>query len=429
MIPYNLIRNLPKLASIAFLSLTLSLPVPAAEPTDALLLQKGQSYLEEAIRIRRILHQCPEPCYQETKTSEFLAEYLKQMGLEVQTGIAGTGMKVVLRGKAARPVIGIRADMDALPITEQTGLPFSSRNDGFMHACGHDVHMTNGLIAARILSDIKDRIPGTVVFFFQPCEEGSLQGMSSGAQRMMEAGALENPKVEAMVGLHVLPAIPVGSVASREGPIMASVDSLSITLKGKASHGAFPHEGIDAIYAAATAIQQFQSLISRFKNPKESAVLTIGTIQGGVRRNVLAETVHMEGTVRTFSADTQEKIKEGMARILKGLDVSMGTSHDFQYHMGHRFVKNDTDLTRRVTGAFRRLLGETHVLPTDPLTIGEDFSEYSHSIPSCFFFLGTGKAEALHSSTFSVEEEMLRYGPVTLAAAALEAMEQNQSTD
>lgn len=388
-----------------------------------LLQQKTRDYYPEAVKIRRHLHQFPEPCFKENKTSQFIADYLKKLGLKVQTGIAGTGIKAVLDGTVAQPVVGIRADMDALPILEMTGFAFASQNKGFMHACGHDAHITNALMAARILSECKEKIPGTIVFIFQPCEEGTPDGSPSGADQMIAAGALENPKIGAMVGLHVMPGYPAGQVALREGPLMANVASVFITIHGKASHGALPHQGVDAIYAASTAIVQFQSLISRYKDPNERGVLTIGTIKGGVRLNVIPDKVEMEGTVRTFSFDTQEIIRQGMENILKGLVISTGITYDFRFEKTNMFVKNDPPLTRQVVPVFRQLLGEGNVRVTDPLTIGEDFAVYSHKVPSLLFFLGAGEKGALHTPDFSVAEDTFYYGPLLLATAALESLE------
>ncbi|MCP5102127.1 MAG: amidohydrolase [bacterium] len=384
--------------------------------------QKTGELFPEAVKIRRQLHQFPEPCFKENKTSRFIADYLRKCGLEVHTGIAGTGIKAVLRGAKEKPVVGIRADMDALPILEKTGLAFQSQHKGFMHACGHDAHMTNGLIAAKVLSQLKEKIPGTIVFVFQPCEEGAPGGSPSGASRMIGEGLLENPKIEAMVGLHVMPGYGAGTVALREGPLMANVASVFITIHGKASHGAFPHKGVDAIYAASAAVMQFQSLISRFRDPNERAVLTIGKIKGGVRLNVIADRVEMEGTVRTFSFETQDMIERGMENILKGLGTSLGITYDFRFEKAAKYVKNDKVLTGRVLPVFRRLLGDKNVVITEPVTIGEDFAAYSHVIPSFFFFLGAGEEGALHTPTFSVDEALFNYGPLLLSTAALEAM-------
>jgi amidohydrolase len=382
--------------------------------------QKVAAYFPEAVKLRRYLHQHPEPCFKESKTSAYIADYLKACGLEVHTGIAGTGIKAILRGSKDRPVVGIRSDMDALPILEATGLEFQSQNKGFMHACGHDAHMTNVLIAAKLLAEMRDRIPGTLVFIFQPCEEGTSDGSPSGADRMISAGVLDHPRLDAMVGLHVMPGYPAGTVALREGPLMANVAWVFVTISGKSSHGAFPHQGIDAIYAASAAVMQFQALISRCKDPKEQAVLTIGTIKGGVRPNVIADTVNMAGTVRTFSFATQDLIEKGIEKILNGLQVSLGITYQYRFEKASKYVKNDSNLTRLVIPLFKKLLGDEQVRITDPVTVGEDFASYSHQIPSFYFFLGAGEKGALHSSSFTLDENMFHYGPLLLSAAALE---------
>jgi len=384
--------------------------------------EKSEAYFPEAVQLRRHFHLSPEPCFKENETSKFIADYLKKLGLEVHTGIGGTGIKAILKGKQDHPVVGIRADMDALPIQENTGLEFQSLNKGYMHACGHDAHIANGLIAAKILSQIKEHIPGTIVFVFQPCEEGTPDGSPTGAERMIKEGVLQNPSIQAMVGLHVLPDYPVGTVIFKEGPLMANVASVFITIFGKSSHGAFPHEGIDAIYAAASAINQFQAVISRIKDPKEQAVLTIGKISGGVRQNVIADRVEMEGTVRTFSFETQSLIEKGMECVLKALEISLGISYRFDFNRASQFVKNDPALTRLLQSLFKKLLGDDHVLTTSPLAIGEDFSSYSHRIPSFFFFLGAGNHGKLHNPTFFVEEKILQYGPMLLACSAVEIL-------
>ena len=384
--------------------------------------KKAKEYFPEAVRIRRHLHKHPELCFNEIKTSAFIAGYLRKCGLHVQTGIAGTGIKAILKGNRDQPVVGIRSDMDALPITEQTGLDFQSENKGIMHACGHDGHMTNVLLAAKMLSRVKEKIPGTIVFIFQPCEEGTPDGSPSGADRMIKQGVLENPRIDAMLGLHVMPGYPVGTIALREGPIMANVASIFITIKGKSSHGAFPHQGVDAIYGASLAVIQFQSLISRLKDPNERAVLSIGKIKGGVRLNVIAENVEMEGTVRTFSFETEAMIEKGIENILKGLKQSMGISYDFTFAKTSKYVKNDIKLTRLLTPLFKKLLGEKHVIITDPVTVGEDFSAYSHKIPSLFFFLGAGEKGKLHSPQFSVDENIFLYGPLLFSSAAIELL-------
>jgi amidohydrolase len=384
--------------------------------------EQTRQYFPEAVKIRRHLHQFPELCYQEKKTSRFVAEYLKKLGLEVHTNIAGTGLKAILRGYRESPIVGIRADLDALPIMEKTGLPFESKSKGIMHACGQDIHMTNVLISAKILSKMRKRLPGSIVFVFQPCEEGTTDGKPSGASQMVKEGVLNNPRIDVMFGLHILPDIPVGKVALRSGPLMANVDSVFITIQGKSSHGAFPHQGIDAIYAASCAIIQFQSLISRQKNPNEQAVLSIGKLKGGVRLNVIAEKVEMEGTVRTFSFKTQNLIKNGIENILKGLSLSQGINFDYNYIKGTKYVKNDPELTQWAWSLLEKILGKPNLIQSEPLTIGEDFANYSHKIPSLFFFLGAGGKGKLHTPILDPDEKILNFGPLLLSSLAVEYM-------
>ncbi|MCU0237573.1 MAG: M20 family metallopeptidase [Acidobacteria bacterium] len=419
---------------IAFLRLLPASPrgADAARPTPtspvefdaaAYFLDGAAAMFAESVQLRRQLHRMPELCFQEKETSAFVAAYLKKLGLEVSTGIAGTGIKAVLRGGRPGAVVGLRADMDALPIVEATGLPFASQRPGRMHACGHDAHMTHVLAAAKLLAAVRDRLAGTVVFIFQPCEEGAPMKETGGAERLIAAGILENPRLDALFGLHVLPDLPAGKIALRPGAIMANVSWIYVRIQGKAAHGAFPHQGIDAIFAAAQAVNQFQALISRYKDPGEKAVLTIGRINGGVRSNVIAESVEMEGTVRTFSDELENRIRLGMENILRGLETSLGVKTSLDFEKVNPAVMNDAGLHDLVLPVFRRALGKANVLTAEPLTIGEDFSLYSRRLPSLFFFLGSGVGNALHSPAFTVDEGILKVAPALLAAAAFVYLE------
>jgi len=387
--------------------------------------KKAKQNYNEAVQIRKNLHEIPELCYNEHKTSKFIHKYLKNLGIEVHTGIAKTGIKAILRGNKTTPVIGIRADMDALPINENTGISYASKHKGRMHACGHDIHMTNALITAKLLSRVKDKLQGTVVFIFQPCEEGAPEGLPGGAENMINNGILNNPDIETIIGLHVMPDLPFGTVGFKKGPIMANVTSLFIDIYGKASHGAFPHQGIDSIYASAVAINQFQSLISRIKDPKDPAVLTIGKIKGGVRLNVIAEHVKMEGTLRTFSFELRKKIKDKIEKILQGLSNIYGIKYDFKAVDDAPYVKNDEILTDFFQPLLKKLMGENNVLKVEPMTIAEDFAHYSHQIPSFFFFLGVNGSSALHTPTFLVREEILKIGPAIFSSLAYSYLSKN----
>lgn len=409
------------LAGMAFCLLCIRLD--AAFEHLALFQSRAAAIFADSVELRRQLHQLPELCFQEKKTAGFLAAYLKKLGLEVTTGIAGNGIKAVLRGNRPGPVIGLRADMDALPLQETTGLPFQSRQPGQMHACGHDVHMTNVLVCARLLAEIRGQIPRTVVFIFQPCEEGAAKNMPGGAESLIAAGVLDHPRLDALLALHVMPDLAAGQVSLRPGPIMANVASVYIHIQGKASHGAFPHQGVDAIVAAAAAITQFQILISRSKDPGEKAVLTIGKINGGVRSNVIAETVDMEGTVRTFSEAAESQIRSGMEKILQGLETAFGVKARLDFEKVNPFVNNDAGLYDLFLPVFEKILGRENVHLAEPLTIGEDFALYGRRVPSLLFFLGSGGGSALHTPTFSVDEEILKVAPVLLASAAFAYLE------
>jgi amidohydrolase len=385
--------------------------------------QKAESIYPEAVQMRRQLHRCPELCFQEKETAAIVAGYLESLGLEVKTGIGGYGIKAVLAGARPGPVIAIRSDLDALPIEEKTGLDFASKNRGVMHACGHDVHITNVLMAARLLAEVKDRLAGTVVFIFQPCEEGAPLGRSGGAETMIAAGVLDNPRVDAILALHVFPGLPAGVIGIRKGAIMANVASFYISIFGKASHGAFPHQGIDAIYAAASAIMQFQALISRFRDPMEPAVLTVGKVTGGVRLNVIADRVDMDGTVRSFSFAVQDQISMGIEKILKGLEIALDIRYRFDFEKDAPYVKNDDNLTAFLAPLFEEVLGKGMVREVQPLTVAEDFSLYSHRIPALLFLLGVGDQAALHTPEFTVDETVLKIAPVLFASAAVHYLE------
>lgn len=387
--------------------------------------KKSDQYFEEAVRIRRYLHMYPELSNREYKTSEFIANYLKKMGLEVKKGIAHTGVVALIRGKKTYPVVALRADLDALPIKELNEVPYKSRNEGVMHACGHDAHMTILLITAKILNDMRNSLNGSVKLIFQPAEEGPPPGEEGGASLMIKEGVLEDPKVNAIFALHVNPKIKVGKVSFKSGAFFANADRFIIEIYGASSHAAYPHLGIDAIYVASLAVVQFQSLVSREVDPRQPAVLTVGKIQGGERFNVLAGRVKMEGTVRTFSFETRRKIEEGMKAILEGLAKSYGIKYKLDYQKGNPFVKNDENLSEMARDLFAFWLGKESVLKSPYETVSEDFAHYTHRVPGLLFWLGVGNPDkgitsGLHTPTFNLDEEALKIGIRLMSSLAVE---------
>ncbi len=371
----------------------------------------------------------PELSNREYKTSEFVANYLRKLGLKVKRGIARTGVVALIEGRRKSPVVALRADMDALPIEEKNDVPYKSRVKGGMHACGHDAHTTILLITAKILSGMRDQLPGTVKLIFQPAEEGPPPGEEGGAPLMIKEGVLENPKVDAIFALHVNPKLRVGKVSFKCGAFFANADRFTLEIVGKSSHAAYPHLGIDAIYAASLAVVEFQALVSRVVDPRQPAVLTVGKIEGGRRFNILAERVVMEGTVRTFSFETRRKIKEGMRRILEGLRSSLGISYRLDYTEGTPFVKNDERLCSLAERVFTQLLGEENVVKSGFETVAEDFAYYTHRVAGFLYWLGVGNPEkgitsGLHTPTFNIDEQALKIGPVLMSSLALEYLTQ-----
>jgi len=422
------VRKTVQILSILLL-LTIT-PVTADEKERvSLLKEKALKLYPEAVKIRRYLHENPELGNREQNTTKYIIQYLKALGLEVNSNGETYGVKAVLRGKGNGPVIGIRADMDALPIEEKNDIPFKSKNKGVMHACGHDMHMSNLLIAAKIASEMKEHLKGTLVFIFQPCEEGPPPGEKGGASRMISDGVLENPHIDAMLGLHIDPELECGKIGVKDGPLMANVDSLYIDITGKNAHGAHPHKGIDAVYFASLAVVEFQGLISRMRNPVEPAVLTIGIIEGGERRNVIAGKVHMEGTVRTFSDRTRDLLKSKIEGILQSFKTLYGTDYTFSFINEAPLLANDSALFRKVLAALSHVIPKEQIVTEEPQTIAEDFAYFSQKVPSFFFFLGVGNREkgqtgGLHTPTLMVDEEALKTAPVLLLESAFELVNQ-----
>ncbi|HZJ58228.1 MAG TPA: M20 family metallopeptidase [Clostridia bacterium] len=361
---------------------------------------------DNIINHRRWFHQNPEIGFEVFGTRDYILEKLDGYGYKEIEILAKTGIKVTIRGKIGKRTLAFRADMDALAMDEKTDLDFESRNKGFMHACGHDGHMAILLGLAEWLSQNRDDLADNVVLIFQPDEE-----REGGALPMIEEGLLEDPKVDAIFGLHILPDLPEGKTGTRVGPLMAQTSEVNIELTGKSAHGAMPHKGVDAIVAAAHFITALQSIISRGIDPTESIIISIGKISGGSTRNILAEKVTMECTIRTFSDEVYNKVRIKILDLLEGVKKTYGVGASYQEGIYYPPVFNDKEWTGKVVD----ILAPEQYIEAHPLMIAEDFSNYQKVVPGVFLFLGSGNEEKglthpLHSNLFDFDERILLHG-------------------
>lgn len=361
-------------------------------------------------------HENPELSYQETETAAFVAEKLRTLPLDdVRTGVGGNGVVGLLVGGKPGPVIAMRADMDALSIDEATGASFASTKPGVMHACGHDAHTSMLLGTAHVLCEMKADLPGTIKFVFQPSEEMTPRG---GAPGMIEAGVLENPHVDAMIGMHVWPTFETGKLGAQDGVVSAASDHLKVKVTGKSAHASMPNDGIDAIVASAAVINAFQTIISRNIDPKETAVITIGTIRGGERYNIIPEVVDLDGTVRTFNGDVTKRMPELIGRAATNVAAAYGAKAEVDYQSGYPSVVNTPSVASICRAAIVETLGEDGLLPPQGVPAsGEDFSFFAKAVPATFAWLGCrpkGVSEAdqppLHNAKFLPDPEALPVG-------------------
>jgi amidohydrolase len=360
---------------------------------------------------RRHLHQHPELGFKEVQTAEFVSKKLQEWGVEHQTGIAKTGIVATIPGSKPGPVLAIRADMDALPIQEENEVPYRSRHDGIMHACGHDGHTAIALGTVYYLSRHRDDFAGTVKFIFQPAEEGP-----GGAQPMIEAGVLENPRPDAIVGLHLWNNLPLGTVGVRSGALMAAVELFRCTIFGKGGHGAMPHQTVDAIVVGAQVVQALQTIVARNVDPIESAVVTVGEFHAGSAKNVIAGKAQLSGTVRYFNPKMEDLIRHRFAEIIAGVCHSHGARYDLDYWQLYPSVVNDraiADLVRSV--AEHVVETPAGIVPKCQTMGGEDMSFFLQEVPGCYFFLGSANeskdlAYPHHHPRFDFDETALGMG-------------------
>lgn len=383
--------------------------------------QRALEILPDLIRVRRHLHQNPELSFQEHETAALVESELHQLGLKTQR-FANTGVVALIEGNnPASRVVALRADMDALPIVEvNDGRPYRSKKEGVMHACGHDVHTSSLLGAAKILNELKNEFNGSVKLIFQPGEEK----LPGGASLMIAEGVLQNPTVDMVIGQHVMPGIKTGNAGFRAGLYMASTDEIYVTITGKGGHGAMPHFNIDPVLIAAHLIVALQQVVSRAANPAVPSVLSFGKVMALGATNVIPNEVTIEGTFRTLDESWRSLAHEKMLQIAKGLVEGMGGSVKFDIRRGYPFLQNHESLTHRLQAEAKTYLGDEQVEELGIWMAAEDFSYFSQAVPSCFYRLGTRNEEkkstfSVHHPSFDVDEDALEQGCGLMAYLAL----------
>ncbi len=392
-------------------ALLLFLAAPAAP--DAEIRAAVEAMIPRLVATRRDIHRHPELGNRETRTGQLVAERLRALGLEVRYPVAKTGVVAILRGGRPGAVVGLRTDLDALPVQEKRDSEYKSTVPGVMHACGHDAHTTIGLGVAETLAGLRQRLPGTVVFFFQPAEEGAPEGEEGGAPLMIAEGQLKDPKVEAMYGLHVDPLLDAGQLGWNVGPIFASSDTFTIDVTGKRVHGAYPHLGLDPIPVAAEIVTAIQALVARQYDAQNPKVVTIGRIQGGERFNIVAESVRLDGTLRTLDAAVRADLKQRLERLVTNVAEASGARAAIRfYDDGNPPTLNDGALARAAVPSFERVYGKPNVLEVRPQMGAEDFAHFAEAVPALYVKLGVRNRERgitaiIHTEDFDLDESML----------------------
>jgi amidohydrolase len=419
--------------------LTLSVTAQVSPKLQTKVMQQAAAIEQRMIEWRRNIHQYPELSNREVKTGEKIAAHLKSLGIEVQTGVAHTGVVGILKGGKPGPVIALRADMDALPVTERNSLPFASKErttfngqeTGVMHACGHDTHVAMLMATAEILAQNKAELKGTVKFIFQPAEEGAPAGEEGGASLMVKQGVLENPKVDVIFGAHIQSISPLGRITYKPAGLMAASDWFKIKVYGKQAHGSAPWGGIDPIVVSAQIINSLQTIVSRSVNlTQEPAVVTVGRINAGIRENIIPEYAEMAGTIRTLDTKMQDEIHDKMRVMVTKVAESMGARAEIEIQKMTPVTYNDPALTEKVVASLQKAAGENNVVRIPSVTGAEDFAFYQQKVPGFFFFVGAcppdkdplKDAVGHHTPDFIIDERGMLVGLKAMLNLTLDYM-------
>jgi amidohydrolase len=393
--------------------------------------QAAESLRPQLVATRRDFHMHPELSNREERTSRIVAERLRALGLEdVKTGVGKYGVTALLKGTKPGPVVAVRADMDALPIQEVNDVPYKSQVPNVKHACGHDAHTTVELGVAEVLSKMRAEITGTIKFIFQPAEEGAPAGEEGGARLMIKEGALENPRPAAIFGLHTYPQLEAGQIGYQSGGAMASSDRFVITVRGKASHGAQPHSGVDAVVIAAECVTALQTIRSRRIDPLEPLVISVGSIHGGNRFNIIAGEVKMEGTMRTLNEEVRKRAQALMRETLQHITAAYGATFELEFEENAAVTYNEPALVDETLPTLRTVVGDKNLIPIKPLMPAEDFSYYQRVVPGFYYFLGVGNrargiTAAWHTADFDIDEESLVVGVKVMSNVLLDYLDRH----
>ena len=425
-------------ALTVFLGLALSASAlsTAADTLNETIADEVAAVADRVVAWRRDIHANPELSNREFRTSELVAEHLRDLGIEVQTGVAHTGVVGLLKGDKPGPVIALRADMDALPVTEKTGLPYASkvrgeyqgREVGVMHACGHDNHVAILMGVAEVLAAVREELPGTVKFLFQPAEEGPPKGENGGAKMMIEEGALQNPQVDAVVGLHISQSDVVGRASFRSLGMMASAQRFDVEITGSQTHGARPWAGVDPIVTGAQIVNALQTIASRQVDiTQHPVVVTVGQFEAGVRNNIVPETARLSGTIRTFDPNVRAQVHEKLERIVTQVAQSQGATATIEIDPGVPVTYNHAELTSQLQPTLEAIYGSENVSQPPPITGAEDFSFFQEQVPGFFFFIGGRPSDVPakmaipnHSPFFYVDEGALPLGVHAMSRLAVD---------